>query len=193
MFKIQLVGITTFPMNLLSFLLLYFLHLYHVCNAEELVESDIDCDVGENCTNVNSCIGNYYDLKSYIKGNRAFMETFKHAYFVTDKIPSAFVIIIYNFQLVDSSDGNVLNCSNHQTTYIWSQKLLYLLGPGPLYWYTFLAVTVPEYEITINLPCLYQRRDAYSDLLSRLTYMVWYKGVYVQHSHVVIMHICIKL
>lgn len=176
MFKNPLVAMTTFPMNLISLLVLYFLYLHHVCNAQELVESDTDCDACGNCTNVASCIRTYRELESYVKGNKALVEAFKYTYFVTGEIPTVFVKIIYDFQVSDTSDDNVMSCFNHQTTYIWSQKLLYLLGPRPLFWYTHFAVHIPENKfIIINLPCLC--RDVYGHLLSRLTYMVWHKGV----------------
>ena len=72
------------------------------------------------------------------------------------------------------------------------QKLLYLLGPESLYWYTLLAVDIPEYGITINLPCLCH--NVYGNLLSHLTYMVCHKGTYMyRHSFVLIMHIYIYI
>ena len=135
-------------------------------------ENGTDVDGTENDTEITNCIGTYYELESYIKGNRALMQLYQNTFFVTGRIPSTFVKITYYFQVSATQDTKAVNCSVHQSTYIWSQRLLYLLGPSPLYWFTFLAVSVPEYSITIELPCLCHLDHGYEDLLSRLTYMV---------------------
>ena len=72
--------------------------------------------------------------------------------------------------IASSSEDDSINCTNHQTTYIWSTSVLYLLGPGPLFWLTLFAVNVPEANTTIELPCFCT--DSYADLLARLTYLV---------------------
>ena len=85
----------------------------------------------------------------------------------------------YNFKVPNSNatsnstefeDDVVMNCTNYQSIYIWSDNFVCLLGPRPLLWFTIYAVIVPENSLTIELPCL--SHDTYNTLLSRLTYMV---------------------
>ena len=145
------------------------------CSGQESrlsdIHSDPDCNHIENgnCTEVTSCIGAYYELESYIQDNREVIEKLKAAFFETGKPPAKFVKLTYNFQ-VSNDTYNSMNCSNHQSKYIWSEQFLYLLGPQPLFWSTLFAVRVPESSIIITLPCLCH--DVYDSLLSRLTYMV---------------------
>lgn len=145
--------------------------MFYFCNAQESFENDTDLDATDNgIDETTSCIGTYYELESYIKGNRELMENYKSTFYESGRIPSVFVKIIYDFQVSATQGSKAVNCSKHQSTYIWSQKFLYLLGPQPLLWFTFKAVNVPESNITIKLPCLCYH--GYESLLSRLTYMV---------------------
>ena len=146
------------------------------CCVQDLPLNDADdfdseYDINGNC----SCIGTYYELESYVKVNRDVIENLKNGLFATGKPPSKFVKLTYNFQVsndtCNSTDENdVMNCSNHQTKYIWSEQFFYLLCPRALLWFTLFAVRIPENEVTIDLPCLCH--DVYDNLLSRLTYMV---------------------
>ena len=59
---------------------------------------------------------------------------------------------------------------NRVHTYVWSEAVLYIFGPKPLYWLTLFAVSIDEVDVTTELPCLCS--NVYGDLLSRLTYLV---------------------
>ena len=147
------------------------LFMFYFCNAQESFENDTDLDAYDNSIDETTrCIGTYYELESYIKSSRELMKIYKSTFYETGKIPSVFVKIMYDFQVSATQGNRAVNCYMHQSTYIWSQKFLYLLGPQPLFWFTFMAVNVPESSITIKLPCLCQ--NGYESLLSRLTYMV---------------------
>ena len=141
------------------------------CSAQ-VDGSGIFCDESGNCNETASCIGNYRELERYVKGNREIIEKLKHAFFTTGEAPSKFVKLSYNFQVLNSTNNSMdyVECSNHTSMYIWSESALYLLGPRTLVWFTFFAISTPEINTIIELPCLCH--DAYSDLLSRLTYMV---------------------
>ena len=163
-----------FEMGLVLVVIVLFSHGC-LCNAQDFV-SGMDCDETKNCTE-EGCIRTYHELDLYIKGNKELMENLTSVFFVTGKTPSQFVKLTYNFQVLNEdnnstgdNESNVMNCSNHQTTYIWSEKFIYLLGPKPLITFTLFAVIVSENEVTIYLPCLCY--DVYNNLLSRLTYLV---------------------
>lgn len=149
------------------------------CNGQEYRLSDThnvwDCSDIENCTEVISCIGTYYELELYVQNNREVIDKLKGVFFETGKPPSKFVKLTYNVQVSNGTynsteQNDTMICSNHQSKYIWSEQFLYLLGPRPLLWSTLFAVRVPENNVTIALPCLCH--DVYDILLSRLTYMV---------------------
>ena len=117
---------------------------------------------------VTNCIEDYIDLEKYIKNNSKTMEALAQTFFVTGKDVSSFVKITYNFQT--TSKGRTANCTRQQSTYVWSESALYLLGPRALHWFTLFAIRVDEDDITIELPCLCNK--AHDRLLPRLTYLV---------------------
>ena len=161
--------------------LLYLLALItfqRVGNAEEITEND--CNEADNCTRLTSCIRYYDDLQSYVLNNKEIMRNLKETFFRTGEDPSEFVKITYRFQLEmpnstnntnsNDEDNITSNCFNQESTYIWSESALYLLGPKSLFWYTLFVVNIPEVSITIDLPCLCN--GANGSLLSRFTYLV---------------------
>ena len=115
------------------------------------------------------------ELEAYVLNNKEIMRNLKETFYKTGKSPSEFVKIIYNFQVPNSSNstnkenGNGIDgCVASTTTYIWSDSVLYLLGPKPLHWYTLFAVNVAEHSVFIDLPCLCNDES----LLDRFTYLV---------------------
>lgn len=140
----------------------------------QVVGSGTFCAELGNCSENASCIGSYYELEVYIKGNREVIKGLKNAFFATGETPSTFVKLLYNFQVSNSTNNlkefDYVECSNTTTAYIWSESALYLLGPRTLVWFTFFAISTPEISVAVQLPCICN--DVYSDLLSRLTYMV---------------------
>ena len=142
------------------------------CNSQEFNSSIEETDEG------TTCIRQYIDLEKYIlKWLEQWNIDGKPCWniFTTGKAASNFVKITYNFQTSDDQDlieeDSITNCSSQQSTYIWSEAALYLLGPKPLFWCTLFAVNIREFKVTIELPCLCS--DVYSTLLSRLTYLVY--------------------
>ena len=159
-------------------IILLTLHCCGFCIAEFVRNGTHRCFLG-NCIKVANCIGNYHELDLYVRGNSNLREKLTSAFFVTaEKDPSDFVNIIFDFQISNtmlngtsnSTRNNAVNCSSHQSRYIWSDNFLYILGPEVLFWFTLTVVEVREASVTIDLPCLCH--DVYSSLLSRLTYMV---------------------
>ena len=157
--------------SLLMISLLIILQCCGFCDAQEHVETN--CNEQGNCNEVTDCIGTYHELDLYVRGNSTLKEKLNRGFFMTGKIPSEFVRITYNYEV--SYDAN---CSSRQSKFFWSDNFLYLIGPRPLLYFTLFAVEVPEGSITIDLPCLC--RDAYTNLLSRLTYMVGNNVTHVQ-------------
>ena len=159
-------------MLLLTLILLFFHFL--PCSSQEFVE-DIICEDKGNCDDLEAsrCIGQYSQLDLYILNNKTLLRIFTETFFKTGERASQFVKFTYRFRIsngnIDSGD-DPSNCTNHNTTYVWSKSALYLLGPRPLFWLTLLAVNVPEASATIDLPCLCSH--AYTNLLARLTYLV---------------------
>ena len=142
------------------------------------------CNTTEGCAKdliegIN-CIGQYADLEMYVMNNKILVEKLAETFFssetatfITGRGASEFVKITYNFQtsnIKQSVEERVTNCSAQQSTYIWSQTVLYLVGPEALYFNTLFAVNIQEVDVTIELPCLCN--DVYDSLLSRLTYLV---------------------
>ena len=149
---------------LISFLLILQCH----CKDAELTDSD-NCSETGNCSETLNCIGSYDDLELHVLNSRGLLTKIREAFFITGKKPSQFVKIVYNFQVYNSTHDEIAgyfseNCSSQQTTFIWSESVLYLLGPNPLFWLTLFAVNVEEIVVTIELPCLCD--DAYHGLLS---------------------------
>ena len=136
-----------------------------ICNAQE---SD-NC-TEEDCYRGDKCIGQYIDLEIYVLNNKTLTEKLAQTFFNTGKAASKFVKITYHFQTSSNIQDNIINCSSQQSTYIWSEAALYLLGPKAMYWFTLFAVNIYEIDVTIELPCLCN--DVYNSLLSRLTYLV---------------------
>ena len=146
----------------------------NICHTQEFAEGDYNCDDTGNCSDVTNCIAQYSQLDSYILNNKDLLRKFTETFFKTGEGASQFVKLTYEFQIYDegnSTEDDVINCTSSQTTYIWSTSVLYLLGPDPLFWLTLFAVIVPEASMTIELPCFCT--DSYTDLLERLTYLVW--------------------
>ena len=156
--------------------------IFGIGSTEEIRNScnGTEGDCTKDLTEGISCIKQYNDLEMYVMNNKTLVEklaatffTSQTATFVTGRGASQFVKIIYNFQTSNgklSVEGNDTNCSARQSSYIWSEAVLYLVGPEALYWCTLFAVNIHEVDVTIELPCLCN--DVYDDLLSRLTYLV---------------------
>ena len=142
------------------------------CNAQDFTNS-YEIDETDEETN---CIREYIDLEKYIMKNENLIEKLAETFFTTGRAPSSFVKITYNFQISYThydnkpAEDSISNCSNQQSTYVWSTTALYLIGPNALYWCTLFAVNIREVDVTIELPCLCS--DVYNSLLSRLTYLV---------------------
>ena len=148
-------------------LILFLMILCSFCNSQEFNSSIEETDED------TSCIREYIDLEKYVLNNEILMENLAETFFTTGKAASNFVKITYNFQTSNDKEleeDNITNCSSQQSTYIWSEAALYLLGPKSLFWCTLFAVNIREVKVTIELPCLCS--DVYDDLLSRLTYLV---------------------
>ena len=156
---------------MLCLTLLFFVLLCGFCNTQYL---DSSYNETEECTEDTKCIGQYIDLEMYVMKNDTLVEMLAQAFFPTGKAASNFVKISYNFQTSDDKDlteeDSITNCSSQQSTYIWSEAALYLLGPKAMYWLTLFAANIHEVDVTIELPCLCS--DVYSSLLSQLTYLV---------------------
>ena len=103
--------------------------------------------------------------------NKGIIEELAEAFFITGEAVSKFVKITYNFHKgIQFVEGGNANCTSQQSTYVWSETALYLLGPKALYWFTLSAIRIDEVDVTIELPCLCN--EVYNKLLSRLTYLV---------------------
>ena len=154
--------------------LLYLIASYISISKAEQFPGTNSCDEENDCN--TTCISKYIDLESYILSNRELLGNLTGAFFRSDEGPSEFVKITYRLQISDTADDmndteyDYLNCSSHQRTYIWSESALYLLGPRPLFWFTLLAINIPETSVAIQLPCICD--GSVSKLLTRLTYMV---------------------
>ena len=137
------------------------------------IDDGTGCDETRNCSEITpaGCIKYYKELELYVTGSTVIIEELKSAFFFTGDYPSKYVKLIYNFQvsLSGTNSTGTVNCVNQTSLYIWSESALYLLGDA-LVWSTFFALDISGYRITIDLPCLCH--DEYSELLSRLTYMV---------------------
>ena len=155
-----------------------------VCGVVNANESNNSCNGIEECTTGLSeginCIGQYIDLEMYVMNNKILVEKLAETFFtsqintfISGRGASQFVRITYNFQTGNgkqSVEETATNCSAQQSTYVWSQAALYLIGPNALFFYTLFAVHIREVDVTIELPCLCN--DVYNTLLSRLTYLV---------------------
>ena len=138
------------------------------CNSQEFNNG---CNGTEDCKAEANCIGDYIDLEIYIKNNKGIMETLARTFFTAGKTVSKFVKITYNFQISNGTQSIEDETANRQqSTYVWSETALYLLGPRALYWLTLSAIRVDEVDVMIELPCLCD--DVYDSLLSRLTFLV---------------------
>ena len=154
-----------------------FIGLLNICNTQEVFDSDKSCNETGNCTRVSHCISKYSELNSYIVNNDEILRQLVETFFDTGKAPSKYVKITYNYlssTLTNGSndivDNNITNCTSHQTTYIWSESILYLLGPKPLFLLTLFAIDIPKATLSIKLPCLCE--DVQFELLGRLTHLV---------------------
>ena len=153
-------------------------HCCGFCIAEFVKNGTHLCAL-RNCIKVADCIETYHELDLYVRENSNLREKLTSAFFVTGEIPSEYVTITYNFQISNSvpnntsnsTKDNVVNCSSHQSKYIWSDNFLYTLGSELLFWFTLSVVEVREASVTIDLPCLCH--DVHGSLLSRLTYLVY--------------------
>ena len=138
-------------------------------------DESTNCYRTMNCSECNICIRDYVELETYILSNKTVLHTIKNAFFSTGKVPSSFVRIAYNFHVSGLTNWTNITddspkCYKHQELYFWSSSPLLLFGPQPLLYLTIFAVNVPEVGVAIALPCLC--KDAYSSLLSELTYRV---------------------
>ena len=135
--------------------------------------------LASNIRNIRfSLIGDYIDLEIYIKNNKGIMEALAKTFFTTGKTVSKFVKITYDFQTSNDTQSIEDETANRQqSTYVWSETSLYLLGPRALYWFTLSAICVDEVDVTIELPCLCDDHDVYDSLLSRLTFLVLHNHI----------------
>ena len=146
--------------------------------AQEVVDYDNSDDDGtEDMSEGKLCIEEYDDLESYILSNKRLLGKLRKTFFKSNYGTSKFVRITYSFRayytISNSSRSkncsyypNIKKCSYHhdQTTYIWSESALYLLGPKRLFWLTLFAINIPEADVTIELPGLC--KEVINDLLS---------------------------
>ena len=140
------------------------------CNAQEI---DNSCNEMVYCTNDSKCIGQYIDLEMYILNNKTLLDKLTETFYTAEGVISEFVKISYNFQVNNgkkSENDSTTNCFIQQSTYIWSENDLYLLGPEVVFCLTIFAVRIHEADVTIDLPCLCI--DVYNSLLDRLTSLV---------------------
>ena len=175
-------------LELIIMLFVTILLSYILFSTAEIIDNDVGCDLGKNCSEGTvSCIKNYEELELYVTSSSIIVEQLKSAFFFTGEDSVKFVKLIYNFKVSNNSLGN---CSNQTTTYIWSESALYLLG-NTLVWTTFFALDISGYRITVDLPCLCH--DDYGELISRLTYMV---QLNIDHNYIYVcvfyIHIFVK-
>ena len=162
-------------MKLIAFLLL--VSCQKLCIAREV--SDDGSYRGLEKQICCQCFKQYNDLDQYILNNKEVVRNLTEAFFKTGRNPSRFVKITYHFQsceqmsknqLNDIVDNEIISCTSLETTYVWSESILYLFGPKPLLWLTLFTVITPEASVTIELPCLCRNEEFY--LTDRLTYLV---------------------
>ena len=154
-----------------------FISLLNIYNTQEVIDNNENCDETRNYTTVSQCISKYSELDSYILNNEELLRQIVETFFDTGKFPSTYVKITYNYLSStltngsnDTVDNNNTNCTTNQTTYIWSESVLYLLGPKPLFFLTLFAIDIPEATLNIKLPCLCE--NVQFELLDRLTHLV---------------------
>ena len=153
-----------------------------VGNAKEIGNScnGTEGDCTKDLTEGISCIEQYNDLEMYVMSNKTLVEKLAETFFTSQtstffsrRGASQFVRITYNFQTSNGKKSvrdSITDCFAQQSTYIWSEAALYLVGPEALFYYTLFAVHIREVDVTIELP--YLCSDVYNNLLSRLTYLV---------------------
>ena len=167
-------------LRLIAFILL--LCSQNLCIAQE-VSDDESYSPGYSGSEeqyfFSHCFKEYSQLDLYILKNKTLMRDFTETFFRTGKSPSRFVKITYHFQSCEMSrvdqsnkimDNGTINCAYQETTYVWSESMLYLFGPKPLLWLTLFAVITPEVDAVIELPRLCRNEEFY--LMDRLTYLV---------------------
>ena len=170
-------------------LIVYFIILIYICNTRADPNSDENCDKIGNSTKTFQFIENYSELDCYIIKNDTLLRQLVEAFFDTGERPSQYVKITYKYSTFTNSNCthdtmDNANCTIRQTMYIWSESVLYLLGPEPLLMLTLFAIHIPEASVNIQLPCLCE--DVQFELLDRLTHLVRkhaYKYVYVYMLH----------
>ena len=156
-------------------LIVCFISLLYICRTRADANSNENCGETGNCTETFQCIRKYSELDSYVINNEELLRQLVETFFDTGKRPSQYIKIIYNYLTPSQSNGthdtmDNANCTNQQTMYIWSESVLYLLGPKPLLLLTLFAVDIPEASVNIQLPCLCE--DIQFELLGRLTHLV---------------------
>ena len=156
-------------------LVLGFLVVNYICSAQEI---DDRCCI-EVYNEDDCCVKYYDDLESYILNDKGIIRNLQEAFFPTGETPSKYVKIHYHYKLFNSTRNtnnirNTSDCISKQSTFIWSELALYLFGPGPLKWYTFFAINIPETSVSLYLPCFCNGVDV--NLLNRFTYMVRFMG-----------------
>ena len=113
------------------------------------------------------CVRDYDDLDSRITSNKNFRRKLTQVFYDPGKGAPQYVKLHYSYLA-----GH--NCSINKTTiYIWSESVLYLIGPPFLVSVTLLAVknNLNTFQ-TIELPCLCADDDQQAAILDFLTYMV---------------------
>ena len=126
------------------------------------------CSVMASETECTSCIREYNYLETFVLGNPSIKDDLTKVFLPTGKDASHYVEITYKYSVC--KDNVSVVCHDKESTFIWSDSPFFLLGPKPLFWFTFFAVNVAEQNITIELPCLCQ--EEFCSLVSRLTYLV---------------------
>ena len=160
--------------------MLWMIFLILVCGFCNSQEFNNGCNGTKDCK-VTNCIGDYIDLEIYIMNNKGIMEELAEAFFTAGKTVSKFVKITYNFQTSNGTQSIEDRTTNRQqSTYVWSETALYLLGPKTLYWLTLSAIRIDEVDVMIELP--YLCNDVYDSLLSRLTFLVCMTILFVVYN-----------
>ena len=167
-----------YNVQLMAFMLL--LCSQNLCVTQEFSDDAESYSVSEE-RSCSQCFKQYSELDLYVLRNKELIRNFTETFFRTGKNPSRFVTITYNFQSCEQTsvrlnqsndimENETIHCTFQETTYVWSESILYLFGPKPLLWLTLFAVMTPEENAVIELPCLCGNEKFY--LMDRLTYLV---------------------
>ena len=132
------------------------------------------------------CVRDHDDLDSLIINDKNLRRTLTQVFYDPGKEAPQFIKLHYSYLA-----GH--NCStNKTTTYIWSESVLYLIGPPFLVCATLFAVKNNlNTSQTIELPCLCVDDDQQAAILDFLTYMVKNVAIHI-HSCCVCMYVLMQ-